>query len=336
MVEYTTPQKNASNQTYQSKVPIAADIPPAATAVKTRTMFRMKASKNIMCCGSTLYKFMETQEIIKEIFGRYFAAQKAKDIKKLPGIYKELIISRNSLAKSKSYLNFLDLEKNFFRIPESDWHKYLSGRDVFATKYSPRLENSTNSPHFLSKIPAIDIEYPDGVFDFVAKKYPEINEIRNKITIEDSDKGAYYRYSKENNNYSIFIPQTVPNQKISMLLHEFAHVVSQEKHNHQIEGNYSDEFEAHKIEFDLAKDISEEFFQAVIGEYLMCLVRTEFQISIFENPEIDPISTYSTCFNKYIGKLSPENQTDFLFDKKITHLPLVDLPNAISIVTLLS
>ncbi len=279
---------------------------------------------------------MEILETIKEIFGRYFATQKAGDIKNLPDIYKELIVSWNSLAVSKGSSNYFDLQKNFFHIPETHYQKYLSNRDAFASKYSPQLDSATNSPHFLSKLPTVDLEYPDSVFNFVAQKYPELNAINDKISIADSDKEAYYRYSKEEDHYYIFVPQTNSNQKISMLIHELSHVINQEKYHHQTPDSYTDELEAHQIEMDLAKDISEDFFKAIVGEYLMCLVRAEFQISKFENPELDPTPLYKSCFEKYVGKQNPENIFDFLSDKKITHLPLTDLPVAVALVNLLT
>jgi len=280
---------------------------------------------------------MEILEKIKEIFRKYFDAQKRGDIKELVALYRELILSRNSLAVDQGYKDYLDMQiKKINRIPEPHWQKYLANKDAFATKFSPHLDSSSNSPHFLSKLPELKIEYPENVFDLVTKKYPEINEVRNKISIENSDKGAYFRYSDEADHYSIYIPQTNFNQKVSMLIHELAHVISWEKQHHRVESIYSAEFEAHQIEFALTKDISNEFSQAVFGEYLMGQVRSDFQIAIFTNTTLDPIVTYTENFAKYIGELKKENQTDFLFDKKITHDPLVDLSSAVSIVNLLT
>jgi len=275
-------------------------------------------------------------EELKEIFEKFLEAQKTRDIKVLVDLYRKIVISRNALAVEQGYESYIDMQvKKIYRILEVDWKKYLSNKDSFSSKFSPNLDSSSNSPHFLSKLPKINMEYPEGVIDFVAKKYPEISVVRDKITIEKSDKGAYFRYSKDDGTYSIFIPKTNFNQKVSMFIHELAHIISQERTDHQ-EFVYSMEFEAHKIEFELAKDISKEFLQAVIGEYLPCLVRADFQISMFSNLHLDPIETYTNCFAKYIGGLNEKNQTEFLFDKKITHNPFVDMPDAVSLVNLLS
>lgn len=275
-------------------------------------------------------------EELKGIFEKYLEAQKTRDIKALVILFKEIVISRNKVAQENGFTDYVDMcVKKTYRIPDQDYQKYFSSKDIFAEKFSPHLESSSSSPHFLSKLPKLSLEYPDGVIDFVAKKYPVIDEVRDKITIERSDTGAYFRYSKEDDHYSVFIPETNSNQKISMLIHELAHIISQERTSHQ-EYIYSMEYEAHKIEFELAKDISNEFLQAVIGEYLICLVRTEFQIAMFTNPSLDPIDTSTHSFAKYIGTLNTENQTDFLFDKKITHNPLVDMTSAVSLVNLLT
>lgn len=280
---------------------------------------------------------MEILEKIKGIFRKYFDAQKRGDIKELIGLYRELILSRNYLAVEQGHKDYLDMQiKKINRIPEPHWQKYLANKDAFATKFLPHLNNSSNSPHFLSKLPELKIEYPENVFNFIAKKYPEINEIRNKITIENSDKGAYFRYFDETDHYSIYIPQTNFNQKISMLIHEMSHVIFWEKQHHRVESIYSAEFEAHQIEFALVKDVSNKFFQAVLGEYLMGQVRSDFQIAIFTNTTLDPVVTYVEFFAKYIGELNKENQTDFLFDKKIINNPLIDLSSAVSIVNLLT
>jgi hypothetical protein len=276
-------------------------------------------------------------EEFKEIFDKYLNAQKAGDTKKLSMLYQELVIARNTIAVNQGYANYLDMKiKKINRIPEPHWQKYLAGKYNFADKYSARVINSPYSPHFLSALPYIGMKFPSEVIEYVAKKYSEIDKVRNNITIEGSDKGAYFKYSKENDHYSIFISETNLNQKISMLIHELAHVVSQEKHDHKVEGFYTAELEAHQVELDLAKDISEQFSRAVIGEYLMCLVRTDFQIAMFENPSLNPIDTYENCFAKYIGRLNEKNQTDFLSDRKITHLPLEDLSSAVSLVNLLT
>lgn len=279
---------------------------------------------------------MEILEILQTILGKYFLAKKNGGSNELTPIFRELVGARNYLAVSKGFSNYLDFKKKFFCIPDSHYQKYLSCRNDFASKFSPQLENSSNSPHFLSKHPPIDIEYPNGIFNFVAKKYPNFNDIKDKITITESDNDAYYRYSKEDNRYFVFIPRTNSNQKISMLIHELSHAITQEKYQHQIPDLYTDEFEAHQIEIELAKDISADFFQAVTREYLMCLVRTEFQISIFENPKLDSTSLYKSCFEKYVGKQNQENTLDYLSDKKIINLPLTDLPVAVALVNLLA
>lgn len=274
---------------------------------------------------------------LNEIFQKYITAQKAGDTSVLISLFRDIIISRNDLAKSQGYSDYVDMSvKKIHQVPETGWLKYQKNNNIFANEYSARVISSENLPHFLSSLSDIGMKFPTDVMNFVANKYPEIDKVKDKISIENSDNKAHFQYSKEKGTYSIFIPETNPNQKISMLIHELAHVISQEKLNHQVEGIYSSEFEAHKIEFDLARDISQNFFHAVVGEYLICLVRTDFQIKMFEKPELDPIDTYTNSFAKYIGRLNEKNQEDFLFDKKITHDPLVDLADAVSIVNLLT
>ncbi len=279
---------------------------------------------------------MEIQETIKTILGKYFQAQGKGDTQEMSLAYQELIGARNYLAVSRGFSNYLELQKNFFRIPEDHWQKYLSNRDAFATSFSARLEISSNTPHFLSKLDEVNISYPDGVFDFVAQKYPEMIELKDKITISDSGSGADYKYSKEEGRYSIFIPKTNHNQQVSMLIHELAHVINQEKFHHRIPNVYTDELEAHHIEFSLTKTVSDDFFHAVIGEYLMCFVRTDFQASIFKNPDQDINYLYSSTFEKYIGNLDSINNTDYLLDKKLIFSSLVDLASTVAIVNLLT
>lgn len=273
-------------------------------------------------------------ETLNKIVKKYLDAQKTGNTKVLATLYQEMVIARNEIAFSKGYTDYVDLQINsFFHVPTSDWKIYTQNKDSFASKFSPKLENSLNIPHFLSKLPELEVKFPEQVFDLFAKNFPEILEVKSKISIEESENTAHFQHSKEDDHYTIFIPKTNLNQKVSMLIHELAHVLSQEISKNR-EHIYSMELESHKTEFKVAKNISKEFFNAVVGEYLICLARTDFQTSMFKNPDQDPISIYSKTFEKHIGSLTAEDQTAFLYDKKITHLPLVDLPDAVSIVNI--
>jgi len=279
---------------------------------------------------------MEIQETIKTILGNYFQAQGKGDCEGMSRAFQELVGARNYFAVSKGFSNFLDFQKEFHHIPKDHWQKYLSNRDLFATSFSPRLEITSNSPHFLSKITEVDIHYPEGVFDYVSQKYPEMIDLENKITLSELGTGADYKYSKEEDHFFIIIPKTNHNQQISMLIHELAHVINQEKFHHQIPNTYTDELEAHRVEFSLVRAISDNFFRAVIGEYLMCFVRTDFQIALFNNPDQDQSSLYTKIFEKYVGNLDLQNDTDYLSDKKLIFSPLIDLPVAVALVNILT
>ncbi len=271
---------------------------------------------------------------LKKTIEKYISALKLRDIKLLSKLFQEIVILRNKIATSEGADNYIDLHVNkIYRIPEADWEKYQKQKDQVGKKYFSAKETFSNSPHFLSKLPMVEISYPDGVIGLLAKKFPELNKVSNKIIIAVSYGGAYFNYDKKTDQYSIHIPGVGHNQKVSMLIHELAHVVSQEKTKHQ-EYTYEMELNAHKIEFEIAKSISPDFYESVIKEYLMCFVRSDFQISMFTHPNNNPVSVYTEVFEKYVGKLNPGNNTDFFYDKKLTHSPLVDLPSAVSITNL--
>ena len=219
------------------------------------------------------------------------------------------------------------------KVPTEEFKKYTENRTAFSKTYNPKLVNFTLPTHFLEKLNKLDISIPDGVFQLF-NDYPEITNTKDRINIKIENKQASFKFLPEQDAYNISIPQTNHNQYIAMLIHELSHVVCQEKTNHQISTLYESEKGALEIELKITKKLSGHFQLANIQEYITCLIRTEFEQLIFQNPNQNIGQVYLQCVEKYLGKPNNNLEFEYLKDNKIIMKPLTDLSTAVALVSL--
>ena len=275
-------------------------------------------------------------EKIGEIFHRLNSKLTDGDFKSASEIFIELVNARNDLAKEKGYLNYLDFQKKSVQeIPNSDWKKYLDNRDEFASKYGAKEDQVHFYPHFLSKIPSVNISFPDGAYPLF-ELFPAMKNIENKIDLVIEGSTAKFQYFTDTDRYLITIADTNLNQKIAMLIHELSHVTNLEMKNHKINSVYESERGAYSLEFEIAGSISDEYLIADIREYLMCIVRSEFDEAIFMNPTLFAPTLFNSLLNKYFGNFSDKDDYRYLRDEKILMKPLSDLSGAVAVVNVLT
>lgn len=249
--------------------------------------------------------------------------------------YIELVSARNVMVRGYGHRNFLEMQvEKVHRIPTIDWRNYLAKRDSFSKKYFPITETYSTYPHFLSKIPKITLTFPGGVFDLF-KSFPNMRDIQKRIDLIVEGQQSKFQFHNETNSYTVTIAETNYNQKIAMLIHELSHVADHENRDHKIPSIYESERGAHKIEFEVAKSISEEFLVADIREYLACFVRTEFEQIVFEDPgQAGPV-LFGKILTKYFGSPDPKESYLYLQDEKLIMKPFSDLSVAVAMTNLL-
>ena len=242
---------------------------------------------------------------------------------------------RNNLAQNRGYDNYFEFQRiEIKKIPDTEWQKYLTNRNLIAQKYIPNTDAHQKHPHFLSKIDSLNLFFPDDVIGLF-QLYPEMIDIRKRIDLTDGGELSKYKYDSKNDRYWVTIADTNHNQKIAMLIHELSHVLDQEKKRHKIISIYEAEKDAHIIEFEVAKNISQEFLLADTREYLACFVRTDFEEFIYTNPDQNPSGIFSQKLKKYFGDFAESESDLYLFDNKIIQQPLSDLPTAVSLANIL-
>lgn len=251
------------------------------------------------------------------------------------GKYIELVKLRNDLAVENGFKNYFEMQvKKIHRIPSEDLEIYIEKRDFFAKKYLPKIDNLSAYPHFLSKIPKLEMIFPDDVFTLF-KTFPKMGNIRGRIDLIVNGGQSNFQYNVELDRCCVTIAITNHNQKIAMLIHELSHIADQEMRDHKIPSTYESESGAHKIELDVAKSISEEFLMADIREYLACFVRTEFEQIVFEDPSQAGPVLFGKILTKYFG--TPKDKESYLYlqDEKLIMKPFSDLSVAVAMTNLL-
>lgn len=256
-------------------------------------------------------------------------------LKKLSSIFPRGIAIRNELArldfKKDNYLNLCINRR--YQIPEYAFSNYLKKRQEFLENLKINVSKFSLSPHFLSYIPPVNLNFPDGVFSLVSKDYPTLNRIKSNIKlVRGEEGGANFKYTKENHAFTISIPTNIPhNQAIAMLIHELAHVISFAENNYQIKSQYQSEKLAYQIEFKVTKKISDEFYMADLLEYLSSFLRTDFEIEAYTKPKINLPKLYGKLFNRtYHANFLTENYA-YLIDEKILMQPFSGLHHAVAI-----
>lgn len=269
-------------------------------------------------------------EMVKEIL----SISSKNDLTFQCGKFIELVKARNELAVSRGFKNYLAMQADSVqRISTVDWQNFLNNRRYFTDKYSPKLENIVVYPHFLSNIPKVDLSFPDDVY-MLFKSTPKMKDINGQIDLIVEGNQSKYEYQSETDRYSVTIAEANHNQKIAMLIHELSHVADHENREHKIFSIYDSELGAHKIEFEVAKSISEEFLVADIREYLACFVRTEFEQIIFEDPRQAGPALFGRILAKYYGIPKDKESYLYLQDEKLIMRPFSDLSVAVAMTNL--
>lgn len=244
----------------------------------------------------------------------------------------DMVSARNELAKSKNEANYLTLQLNqIYKIPAEDYNNYLQSKSSFALRFNPKLDNISNTPHFLSQIPTVKEISHQEILTLLGNP-----TILDKITFATSETTASFKYNQNTDSYTVSIPNGVSsNQKLAMTIHELAHVVTHELAKNQFNSIYESEKQALKLELEVTRQISPKLYKSDIREYLMCFVNVDFQVDLFTGQVEGITSQYSKYILKYLGKPTDQFARSWTDNEKISMKPLSDLPYAVALCNLL-
>lgn len=269
---------------------------------------------------------------IATIVKNFFDSRDRGDLSEAKKYFMDMVLARNELAKSKGKTNYLTLQLNdFHKIQDEDFNNYLQNKSSFALRFNPKLNNIGGTPHFLSQIPqAKEISHQEILTQLGDPT------IIDKIVFTTGETTASFKYNQDTESYTVSTPRNVnSNQKLAMTIHELVHVVTHELAKNQVTSIYESEKQALRLELEVTRQISPEFYEANIREYLMCFVNTDLQIDLFTGQVEDITSQYSKYILKYLGNPTNQFASSWTDNEKIVMKPLSDLPYAVALCNLL-
>ncbi len=269
--------------------------------------------------------------IVKE----FYDSRENGDVFGVKKAFQKMILARDELAKVNfGEKNYIEAQVHkIHKIPEVDFQNYLDRRDAVIKIAFPGLEKMDEVPHFLNKLPEVDLDKDEIVG--LTTENEELVPVLKNTEVEETAGQALFKYLPEQNSYKIEIPSGISkNQKIAILVHELSHVATHFLTDNKIESPYESEKRALELELRISKGISSEYYLANLRDYLMCFVRTDFQIDMFINPEQDPDVLYGKYLRQYLGEPTTNFTKRWQFEEKVVEKPLSDLPYAVAVCNL--
>ncbi|MFZ5366181.1 MAG: hypothetical protein ACOZBZ_02710 [Patescibacteria group bacterium] len=254
--------------------------------------------------------------------------------------FKNMVESRNVIAKKKGYPDYVSFIKDECRIPNEEFNRFLVNVDqVIYYFYSnlPKVKDlpewfydRLNKPCLLCLVPFKGLAVPEEVLNFVKKMYPQLKLFLPKIRLLYKER-AYTRYIKENDVFEVVIDKSV-NQRHQMvsLVHEFGHIIyfldSFARNEDLIKhGKYAAEKAAIKIQLKVLSAIDPNIMKAYDMDLLLVMHRTLFELAVYKKPKQNYDLLYTRLFNKCFPDASQRRNPLYLLDEAIVARPLSSL-----------
>lgn len=259
---------------------------------------------------------------------------------------KALACARNEKAREKKHDDFIHQIIVSHKISDGEFQKFVENVDSviqYCNDNLPEIKKSVNfyseyfQPCYLCNIKFPEINFPDGVVSFVSDKYPLLKEFESRLNITLGEKSGE-RYIKEDDTFRITIDSKQNTRHRSILLiHELSHVVNQiEEYQNGDEplrvGKYLEEKKAVEMGIFLLKNISPEVYRAYLGDVLLLILRTIFEISIYKEQVENLSQTYAELFNRCFPEANQKENQFYLLDKAIISRPLASLSQTVALV----
>lgn len=268
-------------------------------------------------------------------------------IKDIEDKFRKVVESRNILAQKRGYSSFIELHLDKSKIPVDRYQEFTRNVDKVIKYCNQQLPKDNklpfwfysifNSPCFVCKLSSFPFKTLNQVIKEVSDKYEVINGFRKKIRIKQGT-GNWMSYQKKSDSFLINLDKIVNSRHQALyLIHELAHVVNylnefKKEIDPLREGKYHQEKAVKKIEINLLKGISEPLFNAYLGEILLNLRKTLFEIELHQNPNQDFSKLYAQTFNRCYKEAKQKENPIYLLNEEIIFKPFTTLPHAVAAV----
>lgn len=266
-------------------------------------------------------------------------------LEKIEKKFTEMTISRNNFASQKGYSSYIDMFLDKYKIPRTDFEKFMSNADRLIEYYNkqlPRIDNlpswfysEFNNPCWICRLPTTPFHNLEETLDQIVKKYKVLHHFKHKLEVKMGDNSKIF-YKKETDSFEITINRNNNTRHQSMdLIHEVSHAVNYLRDFKKEvglfkKGLYRREKEALKTELEILKSVFPLFYKAHFGEALRIFYRALFEIELYKNPKQDLGKLYAKTFNRCFKEGSQKKNPLYLLDEWITMNPFFSLPHTIA------
>lgn len=259
--------------------------------------------------------------------------------------YKKMIIERNNHAKEKGFSSRIEMYLDRFKIPKKDYDFFLKNVEKLILKINKNLPEKNlpdwfytefNNPCFLCRISKYPFKNVEEVKDYMYKSFKEIENVKKAIKIQFGD-WSEMDYDKNKNIFTITLEKNENiRHKISDLIHEFSHIIFERKSiKKDIDpdklGKYVRERESTRIELEIAKKLSMEYYWANNAQFLNTIHNILFEIEITNNPNQDLSKLYAKLFNRCFIDAKQKVNRSYILKQQMVKNNFFNLSHAVSI-----
>lgn len=257
----------------------------------------------------------------------------------------KLTKARNELAREKGYKSLIEMKLEEYLIPGGLLDGCLKNIESLIGYCNSRVSSfdnlpewfysKYNTPCFVCRIPDFPINSESEVKEYFLRNFKEFQKLANKLTIEYGNNSSL-SCLEDTGTYKITIDKSVNNRhKIIDLFHELSHLLvylRKTSSGKSIEerGQYFREREALKIELENSRNISEELYNSLFGEFLKVYWRVLFELELYKEPDQDLSKLYADAFNRCYPEGEQEENPLYLLDFRITLTPLSTISHLVA------
>lgn len=278
-------------------------------------------------------------------------------LKKLKGIFKEIVLQRNKIATLKGYSNHLELFLSESGIPRSKYKYFLQSIDRFISTVNEDLPKEElkskigNWDMFNIPFPHAKLIFPEPfnepqeILSGISRYSPRFKRYKNKEKIRfgfgESEFTSSTRYVSEKDIVEIKLAKNLgkSTDRTLVLVHEVGHALvlldkkSKKKQNNNIDhlARYYMEFEANKFTYGFIKKTMGNKAQKIIKYNLLEIIAMAlFEIDIYSDHRHDPDQVFAKTINRCYLKAQQTRNPFYVLDRKLALFPLENLLHSIS------
>lgn len=328
--------------------------------LETETLEKIETKKSLQDpFAQKLDKFSKTLpiELIPIIKNKIFSAEITErkriwknlnlPIKKIERNFQELLIARKEKLSRKNQMPFLQIFLHKNKIPTKDCQEFYKNvnslikqiqKDLPKLKDTPKwFYSEFNLPCFVCQLENYLFNSQEEVFATLSKEYPILKKFESKIIIKNNNNQTNHTiYNKNTDTIEINIAEKNTRHYTLVLIHELGHVISLinnlKKGKDLIfeKGKYGSEKNAIKIQLNFLKETSEDLYKAFLGEILITIWKTIFEIKINENPKQDISKLYAETFKLCFPKAKQKTNPLYILEEDFITSPFRKLPHTIA------